>query len=53
MPVVWHPARWWNWFVPEEKKKEIELLTMATHHPLIYMNLYQHAKNQLIPSVHS
>ena len=26
MPVAWHPDRWWNWCVPEQKKKTINLL---------------------------
>ena len=26
MPVAWHPDRWWNWCVPEDEKKELELL---------------------------
>ena len=25
MPVAWHPDRWWNWRVPEHKKKELEI----------------------------
>ena len=26
MPLVWHPSRWWNWYVPEDEKKETEKL---------------------------
>ena len=22
MPITWHPSRWWNWCVPEDKKKK-------------------------------
>ena len=25
MLVTWHPKRWRNWFVPEDKKKDVEL----------------------------
>ena len=25
MPVAWHPYRWWNWCVTEDKKKELEI----------------------------
>ena len=25
MPVAWHPDRWWNWCVPEDEKKELEM----------------------------
>ena len=21
MPIAWHPSRWWDWCVPEDKKK--------------------------------
>ena len=21
MPVAWHPTRWWNWFISEDKKE--------------------------------
>ena len=24
MPIVWHPKRWWNFYMPEDEKKEIE-----------------------------
>ena len=24
MPVAWHPARWWDWCMPEGEKKGIE-----------------------------
>ena len=24
MPVARHPDRWWNWYVPEDEKKELE-----------------------------
>ena len=24
MPVAWHPKRWWNFYMPEDEKKEIE-----------------------------
>ena len=26
MPTAWHPSRWWDWCVPEDKKKETEKL---------------------------
>ena len=22
IPVAWHPARWWDWCMPEDEKKE-------------------------------
>ena len=25
MPIAWHPKRWWNSFMSEDEKKEIEL----------------------------
>ena len=25
MPVAWHPDRWWDWCVPEDEKKELEI----------------------------
>ena len=25
MSVAWHPDRWWNWCVPEDEKKELEI----------------------------
>ena len=25
MFVAWHPGRWWNWCVPEDEKKELEI----------------------------
>ena len=25
MPVAWHPDQWWNWCVPEDEKKELEI----------------------------
>ena len=21
MPVAWHPNRWWDWYFPEDEKK--------------------------------
>ena len=24
MPIAWHPERWWNFWMSEEEKKEIE-----------------------------
>ena len=24
MPIAWHPKRWWNFYMPEDEKKEIE-----------------------------
>ena len=26
MPIAWHSQRWWNFCVPEDKEKEIELI---------------------------
>ena len=26
MPVAWHPRRWWDFCVPEDERKEIELI---------------------------
>ena len=23
MSVVWHPDRWWDWYMSEDEKKEI------------------------------
>ena len=25
MPATWHPTRWWDWYMIEDEKKEIEL----------------------------
>ena len=25
MPVAWYATRWWDWCIPEDEKKEIEL----------------------------
>ena len=24
MPTTWHPTRWWDWCLPEDKKKETD-----------------------------
>ena len=24
IPIVWHPKRWWNFFMSEDEKKKIE-----------------------------
>ena len=24
MPLAWHPNRWWDWYVSENEKKEID-----------------------------
>ena len=24
MPIAWHPKRWWNFYLSEDEKKEIE-----------------------------
>ena len=24
MPIAWHPKRWWNFYMSEDEKKEIE-----------------------------
>ena len=24
MTVAWHPKRWWDWWVSEDEKKEID-----------------------------
>ena len=26
MPIAWYPSRWWDWCVPEDKRKETEIL---------------------------
>ena len=26
MPIAWYPSRWWDWCVPEDKKKETVIL---------------------------
>ena len=26
MPIAWHPKRWWNFCLSEDKKKQIETL---------------------------
>ena len=26
MHIAWHPSRWWDWRVPEDKKRETEKL---------------------------
>ena len=30
MPIAWHPSRYWNWCVPEDKKKETEKNFLTT-----------------------
>ena len=25
-PIAWHSSRWWDWYVPEDEKKEAEKL---------------------------
>ena len=29
LPIAWHPSRWWDWCVPEDKKKETEKLFLT------------------------
>ena len=24
IPITWHPERYWDWFVPEDEKRELE-----------------------------
>ena len=24
MPITWHPNRWWDWYMSEDEKKEID-----------------------------
>ena len=24
MPAAWHPTRCWDWYVPEDEKKEVD-----------------------------
>ena len=24
IPVIWHPTRWWGWYMQEDEKKEIK-----------------------------
>ena len=24
MSVAWHPNKWWDWYLPEDEKQEIE-----------------------------
>ena len=26
IPVAWHPYRWWDWWVSEDEKKEVDLM---------------------------
>ena len=26
IPIAWHPKRWWNFCMPQDDKKEIELI---------------------------
>ena len=26
LPVAWHPKRWWEWYILEGEKKEIEAI---------------------------
>ena len=26
MPVAWYPRKWWNFYMPEDEKKEKELI---------------------------
>ena len=29
IPIAWHPSRWWDWYVSEDKKKETEKLFLT------------------------
>ena len=29
MPVVWYPKRWWNFYLTEDQKKQIEPILNA------------------------
>ena len=29
LPITWHPSRWWEWFVPEDEKRETEKLFLT------------------------
>ena len=26
MPIAWHPNRWWDFWVSEDEKKEIDIM---------------------------
>ena len=28
MPVAWHPNRWWEWFMSDDEKKEIDPMSI-------------------------
>ena len=28
MPVAWHPNRWWDWFMSDDEKKEIDPMSI-------------------------
>ena len=30
MPIAWQPSRWWDWCIPEDKKRETEKLFLTT-----------------------
>ena len=30
MSIAWHPRRWWNFFMSEDEKKEIESIFTAS-----------------------
>ena len=30
IPTAWHPSRWWDWYVPEEEKRDTEKIFFLT-----------------------
>ena len=38
MPVAWHPSRWWDSCVAEDKKKETEKVFLIIFYAEIEMN---------------
>ena len=28
MPIMWHPRRWWNFWISEDEDKDIELILL-------------------------
>ena len=46
MPIAWHPSKWWNWYVPEDKKKETEKLWAQTWTFLYLVTRYKNFFDQ-------
>ena len=51
MLVTWHPKRWRNWFVPEDKKKDVELFLLMKSSIFIYLFLFSLYLTLTFPSL--